>query len=285
MSAEAGPVLEEPDTATASTHGILAPAIGARAFALERRPPAAAVAERVERHWITRWDLRGREDHVQEVLPHPCVNLVVHDGIVGVYGIAPVRDARRLTGRGRAVGTKFRPGAFAALSAVPAVTLNARPHRLVEVLGRDGAALERELLGAGEDDDAIVAAVTAFLAPRIPDRDDAYATVRAVARDMLRRPSETTVGELAADHGLSPRSLQRLFRELVGVGPKWVLRRYRVHEAAERLAAADPPPLAELAADLGFADQAHLTHEFRRAVGATPAAYARAAARARGGEA
>ncbi|WP_320671389.1 helix-turn-helix domain-containing protein [Patulibacter defluvii] len=276
------PVLEKaanlPAGATTSTRGILAPAEAARRFALERRSPPAALAERVERHWITRWDLRGQPDHVQQVLPHPCVNLVVHDGIVGVYGVAAVRDVRRLRGRGQAVGTKFRPGAFAALTPVAMVDLNARPQRLVEVFGRDGAALERRLLAldpAGPG--PLLAELEAFLAPRLPGEDPAYALVRAVAADMLRRASETRVEALARDHGVSSRTLQRLFRSLIGVGPKWVLRRYRVHEAAERLADPDPPSLARLAQELGYADQAHLSREFRNAVGVAPAAYLRGA--------
>lgn len=276
-SANAGGAEPDVDAAT-STRGILAPGEAARRFTLERRTPAGAVAERVERYWITRWDLRGRPDHVQQTLPHPCVNLVVHDGIVGVYGIAAVRDVRRLQGRGAAVGAKFRPGAFAALSAIPMIDLNARPHRLAEVLGPDGEVLERQLLAAGTDDPALpIAAIEAFLAPRMPERDRAYELVRAVAADMLRRASSTRVSALARDHGVSQRTLQRLFRELIGVGPKWVLRRYRVHEAAERLADADPPSLARLAHDLGYADQAHLNREFREAVGVTPAAYLRGA--------
>src|SRR5919106_1587248 len=56
--------LEEPDMAmaiaTADTRGILNPQRGASHFALTRHAPAPEVAERIDRHWIVRWDLRGR---------------------------------------------------------------------------------------------------------------------------------------------------------------------------------------------------------------------------------
>jgi AraC-like DNA-binding protein len=65
------------------------------------------------------------------------------------------------------------------------------------------------------------------------------------------------------------RSLQRLFRKYVGVSPKWVIRRYRLHEAAERLKGSRPPPLAELATSLGYADQAHFAREFKQVTGRT----------------
>lgn len=99
-----------------ATHGILAPADGRRHFTLTRRLPHPALAARVERHWTVRWDLRGCAPFTQEILPHPCVNLAFQDARGGVFGMVAGRDSRLLTGRSGALGTKFRPGAFAALA-------------------------------------------------------------------------------------------------------------------------------------------------------------------------
>ena len=59
--------------------------------------------------------------------------------------------------------------------------------------------------------------------------------------------------------------------------PKWVIQRYRLHEAAERLRAPkeSAPALADLAAALGYADQAHFARDFKRVVGESPGAFAR----------
>nr|WP_242594970.1 helix-turn-helix domain-containing protein [Corallococcus exiguus] len=73
--------------------------------------------------------------------------------------------------------------------------------------------------------------------------------------------------------------MQRLFNRYVGVNPKWVIQRYRLHEAAERLRETPPPELARLALELGYFDQAHFIRDFRRIVGCTPAGYARQVAR------
>jgi AraC-like DNA-binding protein len=70
------------------------------------------------------------------------------------------------------------------------------------------------------------------------------------------------------------RKLQRLFRRYVGVGPKWVLRRYRLHDGAELLARGEVSELAELSLALGYFDQAHFSHEFKEQIGLTPAEYA-----------
>ncbi len=98
---------------------------------------------------------------------------------------------------------------------------------------------------------------------------------------MRRVGPDARVEHLAAMHHVAPRTLQRLFRRYVGVGPKWVLKRLRIHEAASRLAAASPPRWTELALDLGYYDHAHFIREFRLVVGRSPAEYAAEAAGAR----
>jgi hypothetical protein len=66
-------------------------------------------------------------------------------------------------------------------------------------------------------------------------------------------------------HAMSPRSLQRLFRRYVGVSPKWVLRRYQLHEAAERIAEGRDGGAAATAPELGYFDQAHFVRDFKDA--------------------
>jgi len=81
------------------------------------------------------------------------------------------------------------------------------------------------------------------------------------------------------EHAIAARQLQRLFREYVGVTPKWVIQRYRLIEAAERLATGVTEDFAGLALDLGYADQAHFIRDFKKLVGRPPAGYARSVQR------
>jgi AraC-like DNA-binding protein len=82
------------------------------------------------------------------------------------------------------------------------------------------------------------------------------------------------VGQLSAALGMPERTIQRLFSEYVGVSPKWVLRRARLHEAALRADHGEPVDWAALAAELGYADQSHLTRDFTATLGVSPARYA-----------
>ena len=87
-----------------------------------------------------------------------------------------------------------------------------------------------------------------------------------------------SVMELAERHGVSTRTLQRLFARHVGVGPKWVLRRLRLHDALEALGGGRDVEWASFALDLGYFDQAHFIRDFRAVVGRSPTEYAREAA-------
>jgi AraC-like DNA-binding protein len=72
---------------------------------------------------------------------------------------------------------------------------------------------------------------------------------------------------------MGKRSLQRIFSEYVGQSPKWVIQRYRLHEAIERFRSGDVLDWAQIALDLGYFDQAHLINDFKAMVGYTPTQY------------
>ena len=80
--------------------------------------------------------------------------------------------------------------------------------------------------------------------------------------------------DLAEQAGLSVSHFCRAFRETVGVSPHAYVVRMRV-EAAKRLMLLSDDPLSQIACACGFADQSHLTKQFRRYVGDTPHAWRR----------
>jgi AraC-like DNA-binding protein len=202
------------------------------------------------------------------------VNLVAEVGRAAVYGLQSRRARRRLDGAGVAVGTKFRPGAFSAFVGLPASELVGRSFPLAVLFGSPGEELERELIAMGPDMDGHVSRVEAFLRRRLPAPDPHRRLVLEVVADMLELHASCNVSILARRHGISARTLQRRFREYIGVGPKWVLKRYRVHEAAERIASGEATDAARLAADLGYFDQSHLIRDFTAQVGRSPGRYA-----------
>jgi AraC-like DNA-binding protein len=125
-----------------------------------------------------------------------------------------------------------------------------------------------------EDSDVRRRAVfEAFLRDHLAPPDPSYELVREIVTTMAADRSVARVDQITEQFGIPIRTLQRLFRRYVGVGPKWVLRRYRL-DGAELLAQGEVAELAELSASLGYFDQAHFSKEFKQQIGLTPAEYA-----------
>jgi AraC-like DNA-binding protein len=255
--------------------GVLRPDAAASFLELRRHPPAAALARVVEFYWNPRWDLRGRPCHEQKVLAHPNVHLVWEEPEPTVYGVQRGVFTRVLRGRGQAFGVKFRPGAFRPFARGPVAGLADRTVPAADLFGAGAAELGRRL--AGTDDLAEMAALAdAFVLARLPEGppDPRAEQVAALVERITASPQLFRVDALARELDLPVRRLQRLFAEYVGASPKWVLRRARLHEAAARAEEGAGIDWAALAADLGYADQSHLTRDFTAATGTPPARYA-----------
>jgi AraC-like DNA-binding protein len=236
------------------------------------------LADRIEHFWSVRWNLEGRPPQVQETLPHPNVHLVVEPGRADAWGVHTGRWTRVLEGRSSAFGIKFRPGAFRAVLGRSVASI-ANAWVPVADLFADDASRLQDLL-ACETDAAAADIASAFLRVRLPPADErtllAGRIVDAVADDLDLHSAD----ELARRFDMTLRALQRLFNDQVGVGPKWVINRYRMHEAVARVQAGQPVSWAALAQDLGYFDQAHFIADFRKLVGRTPGDYAKAMNRA-----
>ena len=130
---------------------------------------------------------------------------------------------------------------------------------------------------AGKDDAARVAAIPAFLLSRTPAFDERIDRSTGLVDACDHARPNTQAAQLAQIDGGSVRDVQRLFAAMVGITPKWMIQRYRLHEAIAQLERAGSHDWADLAALLGYADQAHFIRDFRTVVGCTPAQYARRA--------
>ena len=258
---------------------ILRPAEAAQTLSVERVPPvSAALAEFVDYHWYVAW--RTPQPHQQQVVPRPHIHLAAEKGRLLVHGISREPFARTLSGVGHALGASFHPGGFRPLLRRSVGSIAGSVVPAGELFGVDDRAAAAVILDDVDLPD-MVAALEDYLLAVDPRPDPAVAEVRSLVADAERDRGLTRAEELAARAGTSLRSLQRLFTDYVGIGPKWVINRFRILDAAAAAHSGEPVDWPRLAHELGFADQAHLTRAFTQVIGTPPATYQRLA---RGGE-
>lgn len=267
--------------ATSTSSGVLRPEQLARSTTLRRLPASEAVAGHVENYWVLRWSLPAGATHASETLPHPACTLSVERGRtregvgpdpVVVTGVPTRRFDVELAGEGWVFAAKFRPGGLAALTGATAADWRDRTLAAVEVLPATVVDRLRDL-DADTGDEACADTFDEALTGLVGAPDPDHLLLLELVSDMLGDRSLLSVAQVEQRHGIGTRRLQRLFARYVGATPKWVLARYRMHDAVTALDAGWSGSLADLAAAHGWYDQAHFARDFRRLVGQAPSAY------------
>jgi AraC-like DNA-binding protein len=173
-----------------------------------------------------------------------------------------------LRGRVDAFTIAFRPGGIAALFGVPSQELTDLDFDACDVLGGAIDSLRGEL---GEQSGIAERAqiVDRFLCARLTDFNHASAAITA-AQLIHRCNGSIQIAQLAGEAGLGIRQFERRFRQEIGVAPKLYARIVRF-EAALRLKSAQPGRRwSDIAYSLGYFDQMHMIHDFRRLSDETP---------------
>ena len=252
--------------------GMLDPKEAAKRVGVDRYEPSPDLMPFLDRIWIMRWDLRGCRAGEQRFLPSPNAHFVIGLGQATLAGVTRKVNGFAFEGAGRILGLRFRAGGLRPFLTGPVARLTDRKVSAAMLTGVPDETVVAAI-SAAESDEAMIRGAEAFLRARLPEPDP-MADLACAAVDCARREDGPLRAEELADRsGLSLRSLQRLFHDYVGVSPKWVIRRYRLQEAAWRLAQGDDAPLSHLAADLGYFDQAHLARDFVAMLGCPPSDY------------
>ncbi|TDQ36581.1 AraC family transcriptional regulator [Aureibacillus halotolerans] len=259
-----------------STRGILHAVAGQEKFSLSRFDPDARLSPFVEHYWSVSYALPSGVSHTQTVLSYPNIHLAFEQDEAGrralLYGIPERPFVRKLSGTGKVLGIKFRAGGFypfwqQAVSALTGQTLDAS-----RLFGSDMSVFRAKVLHAAEDA-TMAEQAERILLTRLPERDSQAEKAGRIVEETIHDRSIIKVEQLSERSGLSIRQLQRLFSQYIGVSPKWVIKRFRLQEAAERLEQDDSVEWAELAVHLGYFDQAHFIKDFKSVVGTSPAHY------------
>jgi AraC-like DNA-binding protein len=205
------------------------------------------------------------------VLPDGCVDILFSFGsepgasVVGVMTRAVFAEGATEV---PLLGVRFRPGA--ALSALGIAGHESRDgdFALSELWGADGRALEELVVRARTHEARVRAIESALLARRPSSRAADLRVARAVAK-IEDAGGNASVASIAGATGVSERQLERLFDDHLGLRPKFFARVVRLQTAVKRAQQTNQTS-ATLAAECGYADQAHMIREFDALAGATP---------------
>lgn len=256
--------LRRPDDQTSTVHRYEAP---------------PHLSDVLRRFWIPVWSVPPGQESVQQVLQYPVALMIITLDYALFMGVRTGLSSTTLVGDGFGVGVMFQPAAGALLTGGSMADWTDRQDDLSEVLGEQGLRLADEVRGIMEPDPsaepshrAAMAAVEAALLPRLPI-DDEGLLVNRIVQFVEDRSDVTRVAQVCDEFGLSERSLQRLTHRRLGLRPKWLIQRRRLQEASDLLRSGRGS-LAQVAADLGYADQAHLSRDWQSVTGLTPGEFA-----------
>jgi AraC-like DNA-binding protein len=240
-------------------------------------PPRPELADLVDAFWtqIDPGEVR--------VIPDGCVDLIFHwrrdrrdggilDSHLFVAGVMTAPELVTVEPHSCLVGMRCRPGMSRPLIASDPC----------ELAGRNVAAAELDPRLASLSDALAEAAIASpdrmvsIFQAKMHDLASSHSTHRPplrVRQALFHLGRSGRIEQTAEKLGISPRSLHRDLREWSGLPPKSLARILRLQAAMARLRDQASLPLAQVALACGYADQSHMTNEFRELAGLAPSAF------------
>jgi len=274
---------------TTSANGVLHPTISQTHYLLEHYPPNKELKPFIEKFWHVNWNLINQAPHTQQNLPHPNPHITFEQGKAIFYGPVKKRFTRTLSGKGNIFGIKFNAGGVVPFIQTPMSTMTDTQIELSALLNESNEGSTPNI----NDENCIKSKIqlaenflqTLLLNNKTPadinqlkKHTDKIQRVNKLIKLIENTHSITKVEQLSEVTNLSDRSLQRLFKTYVGVSPKWLIRKFRIHEILTRLeltTSIDGIDWQQIVVDLKYVDQAHLINDFKYFIGYTPNEYVR----------
>jgi len=267
-------------------------------YHLEQFQPNLKLQPFVEQFWHVKWNLRPHQVHTQKNLPQANMHFTFEGNQALVYGPVTSSFTRTLAGDGNIFGIKFHVGAFfpiikrstsdftdrvinlselfeneaveettAALSFAPNLSLSSK-------LSSEKSIVEKIKIAEHFLQELLFGHTSPFLISDIEQTSKQIMQVRNIVKLIDSNHTITKVAQLADHTGLSERTLQRLFKSHVGLSPKWLIRKYRIHELLDRLETnIQAIDWQQIILDLDYVDQAHLINDFKSFIGCSPQQY------------
>ncbi|MCF6439719.1 AraC family transcriptional regulator [Pseudoalteromonas luteoviolacea] len=254
-----------------SVAGVLHHKAGNKNYDLRRYFPQVQLEGLIEQFWFVDWQLSGDKPHIQNNLPDPNFHLVVEAHQVKLIGPVSKLYTYTMKDKGRILGVKFNIGALSHLLDKPLSQYVDKEFFAREIFSDQVESRLLPLLDVESDKD-IFNTLSAFLLNYTADSCVTQRQALALCTLIKNDTNIFSVEALSLKTNLSKRAIQRVFNKHVGLKPKWLIRKYRLHQVLKQLeiGSIDILGVVEL---LGYTDQAHLIRDFKEIIGITPGQY------------
>lgn len=255
--------------------GVVGLDLAQQRFSLDRFYPSAHLEPFIEHYWLISWNLPKGTSHTQQVVSHPCINISFLQNNSSVSGVNTKQFEHTLCDSGNLVGIRFTPAGFYPFANQAGIEMPNLTNQILpinEFFKIELQAFETKLLNLKKasqktqkiEQELLTAPQT--LDPNIPK-------INKIVKQIETDKSILKVSDICQKFSLDERRLQRLFNKYIGISPKWIINRYRIHEALEQIESTQNINWPDLALSLGYYDQAHFIKDFKNLVGTAPDSY------------
>lgn len=262
---------------TEHTNGIVNASYFHKHFSLQRFYPSKKLSDLVEHYWLVNWHLPHGESYTQSVIPHPNTHLTIMENASHIQGVCQSKYNHTMVGNGEVLGVKFKPAGFFPFATMANVSMNTLLNNKKEIsdffsLKYSLNKIETCLLNTKQVSEKIEVLESLLFFDYLDKQtnvDEKICLINTMVNTIATKKI-MSVNELCEQYQVELRTLQRLFNQYVGVSAKWIINRYRMHEALTKIESAKQFDWTQLALDLGYFDQAHFIKDFKKLIGVTP---------------
>lgn len=207
------------------------------------------------------------------VIPDGCIDLLfdcdASDSTGMVYGSRMETDAVQFESNHRYFGVRFLPGVLPNFLTISASELIGQEYSLQEVMKGSEPLLE-QVMNAKSFAEQVEAVNQNLINKSKPEPSQ---LIQQIIEKIRQHKGNIQVQDLERFSGYTTRTLQRLFKNEIGLTPKGFSRVIRCQSAVYDINHRDHLVFSELAGDLGFTDQSHFLREFKKLLNITPLEY------------
>lgn len=250
--------------------------------------PSPPLDTLVQTYWTGDFNLYAEKGFSQSVLPNGCVELIIHLGHdhcelvkeeswekspeFTLIGLQTAPYEVRFNSLVRVFGIRFNPEGIFSLFGVPPALFTATYENSREVLGRDFD----DYCSRMRDAESIrerIQLTESFLMRHVSEDPVARDYSRMAFKIIRKHQGNIGLDDLIRQLPVSPRQLQRTFRETYGITAKEYMRLCRLNAIQQYFQGRDRVNLTELSYERGFADQSHFIREYRLLTGTNPGGF------------